>query len=168
MKTETLGMSLLFVLLAFAFNFVLDRFLKDRAEKKQMARRLAAQKSIRETLDDPRPTMSETLEMELSSYRSIALPGDDETKRTIEIYARLGMENDLGLYADGPRAYDVDQAHRDILLAHARRDAAEALLTSQAVLQEVRAINRTITSLCRWLLIGISAYILWAWWKAAS
>jgi hypothetical protein len=146
--------------------YFIDRFLSKRAERKRTEGRLAAQRAIRTTLDDTRPTMAETLEMEINVRRSIALTGDDDTFREIAIHARLAMEADLGKYADGPKPYQVDQAHRDILLAHARRDAAEALLTSQAVLHEVRSIKGSLASLTRTGLFVLVVYVLWLCWKA--
>lgn len=153
-------------LIAALAYYLIERALSKRAERKRTERRLAAQKAIRERLDDPRPTRSETLEMELRALRSIALTGDDDTLREIEICARLTMEDDLGKYADGPTPYDVDQAHRDILLAHARRDAAEALLTSRTALHEIRSIKSTLTSLTRTGSFVLVVYVLWLWWKS--
>jgi hypothetical protein len=162
---NTILMLIVGAFLALGFKLILDRISK-RAEEKRKDEEAARWRAHRDARDDKRPTMGEQLDMELSSARSFAVRGEDEARRDNAIYARILMEDDLGRYAEGPRPYEMDQDHRDILLAHARKDAAEALANTRTVLAEVRGIRRTIDEIVRvaiWLLI---AFIVWSWWKS--
>jgi hypothetical protein len=164
--SDTIGMLVIGAWLALGFKLVLDHFSKRAAEKRK-AERWATFKASRDERDDKRPTMVEALESELDSLRRVALPGDDEAQRNNALYARIVMEDDLGRYAEGPRPYsDLDQAHRDILLAHARKDAAEALANSRTLLLEVRKLTRTLDEINRIAFWLLAAYLLWAWWKS--
>lgn len=152
--------------LALGIKLVLNYFSKRSAEKREAERR-AKLKARRDEREDKRPTMLEALHSELDAYRSIALTGDDEAQRNNALYARTVMEDDLGRYAEGPRPYaDIDQEHRDILLAHARRDAAEALPTSQTVLREVRRLTSALDEFSRYAFWAMVAFLLWTWWKS--
>lgn len=151
--------------LALGFKLILDHFSK-RAEAKRNAERAAMFKARRDERDDKRPTMVEQLDMELNVARGIAVRGEDETRKFNAMFARLTMEDDLGRYAEGPRPYEMDQAHRDILLAHARRDAAEALANSQTLLLEVRKLTRALDEMNRVAFWLLAAYLLWSWWKS--
>lgn len=124
-------------------------------------------KAGRDERDDKRPTMVEALESELDAHRKFAVRGDDEVERKNALYARVVMEDDLGRYAEGPRPYaDLDQTHRDILLAHARKDAAEALANSRTLLLEVRKLTSTLDEIGRALFWLMAVYLLWSWWKS--
>jgi hypothetical protein len=163
--SETFGMLVMAAWLALGFKLVLDHFSKRAAEKRKAERR-AMFKTRRDEREDKRPTMVEALESELESARWFSRSSDDEAQRNNALYARHVMEDDLGRYAEGPRPYDVDQAHRDILLAHARKDAAEALATSRTLLLEVRRLTSTLDEINRVLFWLLAAYLLWAWWKS--
>jgi hypothetical protein len=76
------------------------------------------------------------------------------------------MEDDLGRYAEGPRPPEIDQAHRDILLAHARKDVAEALATSRTLLREVRRLTRALDEFARAAFLVMAAYLIFNWWKS--
>ena len=52
------------------------------------------------------------------------------------------LDEDLGLYSDPPRYYDLDQETRDRLLAHARQDAAHALINTGDILNQLAIIAR--------------------------
>jgi len=162
---ETIGMLLIGALLALGIKLVLDRFSKRAAEKRKTERQ-AVFKRWRDESDDKRPTMVEALESELNILRGVQVGKVDETERYNALYARHVMEDDLGRYALGPKPYEVDQAHRDILLAHARKDAAEALATSRTLLLEVRKLTGTLDEINRVLLWMLAAYLLWSWWKS--
>src|SRR2546430_8432773 len=162
---DIIGWLVIGAFLAFGFKLILDRFSK-RTEEKRKDERAAMFKAYRDARDDKRPTMGEQLDMELRSARSFAVRGEDEARRDNAIYARILMEDDLGRYAEGPRPYEVDQEHRDILLAHARKDAAEALANTRAVLAEVRSIQRTLNEIVRVAFWVLMAFLLWSWWKS--
>ncbi|MGX1325434.1 putative membrane protein [Bradyrhizobium sp. USDA 377] len=164
--SETFAMLVMGAWLALGAKLLLNRYSK-QAEKKRKAERRALFEARRDERDDKRPTMLEALESELDAYRSIAVRGDDEAQRNNALYARIVMEDDLGRYAEGPRPYaDLDQARRDILLAHARKDAAEALATSRTLLLEVRRLTSALDEINRVLFWLFAAYLLWAWWKS--
>jgi hypothetical protein len=164
--SEAVGMLVMGAWLALGIKLLLDRFSK-RATEKRKAERWATLKARRDEREDKRPTMAEALESELDSLRRVALPGDDEAQRNNALYARIVMEDDLGRYAEGPRPYaDLDQAHRDILLAHARKDAAEALANSRTLLLEVRRLTGTLDEVNRVLFWLLAGYLLWSWWKS--
>jgi hypothetical protein len=163
--SETIGTLFIGALLALGIKLVLDHFSKRAAEKRKAERR-AMFKGWRDQSDDKRPTMVEALESELEISRRLALPNGDEAQRYNALYARHVMEDDLGRYALGPKPYEVDQAHRDILLAHARKDAAEALANSRTLLLEVRRLTSTLDEINRVLFWLFAAFLLWAWWKS--
>lgn len=165
MNENTILMLIVGAFLVLGFKLILDRFSK-RAEEKRKAEEAAEWRARRDAREDKRPTMGDQLRMELSSARSFAPPGADGERRDNAIYARIAMEDDLGRYAEGPRPYEMDQDHRDILLAHARRDAAEALANTRTVLAEVRSIRRTLDGIGRiafWVLIAGLLWIYWRW-----
>jgi len=110
--------------------------------------------------------MAEALDAELEAYRWFARSDEDEAQRNNALYARLVMEDDLGRYAEGPRPYEIDQEHRDILLAHARKDAAEALATSRTLLREIRRLTSSLDELARVAFWLMAAFLLWTWWKS--
>jgi hypothetical protein len=157
--SDTIGWLVMWACLALGINLTLNHFSKRSAEKREAERR-AIFKARRDERDDKRPTMAEALDSELDAYRSIAVRGDDEAQRNNALYARIVMEDDLGRYAEGPRPYDVDQAHRDILLAHARKDAAEALATSQTLLREVRRLTSALDDFGRYAFWAMAAFLL--------
>jgi hypothetical protein len=164
--SDTVGWLVMWACLALGIKLTLDYFSKRSAEKRE-AERWTALKARRDEREDKRPTMVEVLEMELDASRAVALTGDDEAQRNNALYARIVMEDDLGRYAEGPRPYaDLDQAHRDILLAHARRDAAEALATSRTLLREVRSLTSSLNELVRAAFWAMAAFLLWSWWKS--
>jgi hypothetical protein len=164
--SDTVGWLVMWACLALGIKLTLDYFSKRSAEKRE-AERWTALKARRDKREDKRPTMMEALDSELDSYRRIALSSEDEAQRNNALYARIVMEDDLGRYAEGPRPYaDLDQAHRDILLAHARKDAAEALATSRTLLREVRRLTSALDEFGRYAFWAMVAFLLWSWWKS--
>src|SRR5437899_1766337 len=112
--SDTVGWLVIWACLALGIKLALNQFRKKKEESRRAAARRAALKVRRDERDDKRPTMAEALESELETSRQFALTGDDEAQRNNALYARIVMEDDLGRYAEGPRPYDIDQAHRDI------------------------------------------------------
>ena len=120
----------------------------------------------RKQRDDKRPTMVDQMVGEIDALRAIAVHGDDLTEKENAIRARLQMEDDLGWYAEGPAPIDLDQSSRDRLLAHARRDAAEALINSQSALAEVKAFRKEFAENVRYALVAFVIFALSYWWKS--
>ena len=135
-------------------------------QRRQQQERQAKFARLREEREDKRPTMVETMDMELSSLRYFTPRGEDLTAKGNAIIARLEMEDDLGHYAEGPRPIDLDQPKRDLLLAHARRDAAEALANSKSVLEEVRMLRRTFDEMVLYGGITAALIVLAIWVKS--
>jgi len=162
---DSVGWLVMLACLALGIKLTLNYFSKRSAEKRDAERR-AALKARRDERDDKRPTMAEALDTELEMSRRFAITGDDEAQRNNALYARIVMEDDLGRYAEGPRPYEIDQEHRDILLAHTRRDAAEALATSRTLLREVRRLTSSLDELARVAYWAMAAFLLWSWWKS--
>jgi hypothetical protein len=114
--------------------------------------------------------MGEALDSELTAWLRMLPRGSNSTLAANPIIARHILEDDLGRFAEGPTPYQLDQQTRDILLAHARQDAAEALLNTKALLEEMRGLTnawRTQTTELRWGVLSLFAiYFFWAWWKS--
>ncbi|MHC6156570.1 hypothetical protein ACVSQB_32940 [Bradyrhizobium elkanii] len=160
-----IGWLIIWAWLALGIKLLLDHYRK-RTGARRKAEQRAEFKTRRDARDDKRPTMIEELEGRLDAARRLAVRGEDEAQRNNALYAQLLMEDDLGRYAEGPWPYNIDQDHRDILLAHTRRDAAEALANSRTLLQEVRRLTSTLDELNRVAFFVLAAYLLWAWYKS--
>jgi len=163
--SDTIGWLVMWACLALGIKLTLNHFSKRSAEKREAERRTTL-KARRDEREDKRPTMLEALDSELDAHRRLAVRGDDEAQKNNALYARIVMEDDLGRYAEGPRPYEIDQAHRDILLAHARKDAAEALATSRTLLMEVRRLTSAFDEFARYAFWAMAAFLLWSWWKS--
>lgn len=153
------------VWLALGFKWALGRISKKSAEKKQAAFQAEA-KARRELRSDKRPTASEALESELTAIHSRSIRGDNWTIKANPIIARNILDDDLGRFAEGPAPYHLEQDKRDILLANARKDAAEALLNTQALLKEVHALKSALDNFGYQLFWLGAAFLLWTWWKS--
>jgi hypothetical protein len=68
------------------------------------------------------------------------------------------LDADLGHFSDRPPDCVLDQAVRDRLLAHARRDAAHALINTVRLISNVKELKLLI--MMTWLTLGISLVIL--------
>lgn len=165
MENDAVLGSIWFALLALgAIYYFYSRYKK--AKKLRQEQEIRADFARRrEQRDDKRPTMVEQLHMEITALRSVSIRGRDLTIDINNIIARLEMEDDLGRYADGPWFIEMDQQRRDILLAHARRDAAEALANSKSVLREVQQLRRELGELSRYALIGLFVVIGSYYWR---
>ena len=110
---------------------------KQAAERR--ARIKAIGDNIRKSTSDDRPTMAEKLQADLQATREWAPRGDERGLVATQnsTIAEYHLKDDLGLFAGGPKPYEIDQLQRDILLAHARRDAAHALANTETLLDEM-------------------------------
>jgi hypothetical protein len=70
--------------------------------------------------------------------------------------ARNILDEELGFFGHSTISYDVDEATRDTLIAHARQDAAHALLNTGTLLKQMRALRYTL-----WLVVVLLGVIIW-------
>jgi hypothetical protein len=75
--------------------------------------------------------------------------------------AQVVLDTELGKYTDKVPTYQLDQETRDRLLAHARQDAAEALLNTRSLLDELHRLKKFQQI---GALVIIAACVLWVWW----
>ena len=93
--------------------------------------------------------------------------GDNETKIKIGIQAATAqniLHDDLGMFADsdGPAwAYDLEPERRDRLLAHARQDAAHAVVVGTDIYKAVASLNTKVNVLLA-LVICLLGLLFWA------
>ena len=154
------------VWIAVALYWLFRRISRKSREKKKSLRQAEA-KAARELRADKRPTYAEALESEVAATRAVMYPDENWTLTVNAIVASKTLEDDLGRFADGPPArYELEQDRRDTLLAHARRDAAEALLNSRTLLNEVNAFKAALNNLSRSLFWLWVALMLWTWWRS--
>jgi len=74
----------------------------------------------------------EALKLQISAIRDWTFAGDPELEGWIRgAIARNVLHEEIGLYADAQPTYHLDQETRDRLLAHARQDAAHALINTE-------------------------------------
>lgn len=86
-------------------------------------------------------TSDQDLQTRLRVIRAIEGENQDAIDATT---ARNILHGDLGIFDDELTTYNLDQATRDRLLAHARQDAAHALISVIKLSREVRSLKRMI------------------------
>ncbi|TAU55734.1 hypothetical protein ELI43_24355 [Rhizobium leguminosarum] len=89
-------------------------------------------------------TAEQDLKTRLGAIR--ALGGNDPAEINATI-ARNILHEDLGRFEGDQTIYGLDQVKRDRLLAHARQDAALAVLGISTITNEVRGLNRKVSFL---------------------
>lgn len=162
---NAVGWLVLWACLAFAIKLTLGYFNKRPEEKRQAARR-AELKARQDARDDKRPTLADAIQTELDFIRDFTPRRDDTPEKRSEIWARLMLDHDLGRHAESAPPYELNQSQRDTLLANARRDAAEALKNSQAVLQQVQGLTNRLNEFGRYLTWALGIVVLYYWWKS--
>jgi hypothetical protein len=73
--------------------------------------------------------------------------GQDPTEAINAAIAKNVLHEELGYYSDQPCSYNLDQSTRDTLLAHARQDAAHALVINISLLRESAQLKERINRL---------------------
>jgi len=99
-----------------------------------------------------RPTAVESLRTALKTRRELEGRLSD-TDVNFEV-ARNVLHEDLGYVGDRRIGYDLEDDTKDILLAHARQDAAHALLNSVTLLKKQKRLH-----LLMYVAVGLLAYI---------
>jgi hypothetical protein len=91
---------------------------------------------------------------------------DDKQRLENQRLAQNILDADLGHFPDPPPDCVLDQAVRDRLLVHARRDAAHALINTGRLISDVKELKQLI--MMTWLTLGISLVVLlltlWPHW----
>lgn len=93
----------------------------------------------------------------IKAQRSLGMKGDSWDNYAV---ARDTLNGDLGLAGKQRDAYNLDQNTRDILLAHARQDAAHALCNSISLLNRIKNLNRVIYCLTVLIIVLILINLL--------
>jgi hypothetical protein len=115
-------------------------------------------------------TAEDALKLKISALRRWTYPGDPKLEGLIRgAVAQNVLHEDLGLHADEPRYYDLDQETRDRLLAHARQDAAHALINTEDILDQLAIITRrfsvaAILFLVAALFLAAAVGSFWVMW----
>jgi hypothetical protein len=108
----------------------------------------------------------EALELQLKAAKGFFVPGDNWDKRANHIIARNSLHTDLGRYSGHLQVYHLDEDTRDRLLAYARQDAAEALCHVSTLMDEVRALRKTLNGLINSIFLCVVVFAVLGWWKA--
>jgi hypothetical protein len=106
-----------------------------------------------------KPSKSEDLNAAVRAQKSMT--GNDPFWINRAISAH-GLHADLGIFRDHEVPYyDMDEHIRDRLIAHARQDAAHALLNTHSIFAELAGIRRRQYMIIV-LFISIIVTIIWA------
>lgn len=71
------------------------------------------------------------------------------------VVARNVLHEDLGRYEGHLHVYNLSDDARDRLLAHARQDAAHALCNTSSLLDQVKALRRTMLTLIGLMIFSV-------------
>jgi hypothetical protein len=113
---------------------------------------------------DKKQTSNEALDMAIKSRKSFSLPGSNWPKDLNHTIARNVVETERGQYSDLQPVYGLDEAARDRLLVHARQDAAEALLHTRSMMDEVYRLKKAQAKFGYTLLLLVVAGVIWKYW----
>jgi hypothetical protein len=164
-SNDTWGWAVLSVCLFFGFKLVLNYWSR-WSDKKRIKAHGDELHALREAREDKRPTLADAVEWELGFLRRFTPRSGDTNETRSAIWARLMLDADLGRHAESPAPYDLDQSQRDTLLANARKDAAEALKNSQALLREVAALRNTLNEIVQYSTVALVIGLIIYWWKS--
>jgi hypothetical protein len=121
-------------------------------------------------------TSGQALDLALKRDSRYTPPGVDLRKQMNLTIAENALELDLGKFADTLPSYRIDQETRDRLIAHARRDAAEAVCSTRNLIDEIYRLKSEKRNLAITLWIAVAVYwfvqwsnsgfALWPWLNA--
>lgn len=109
-------------------------------------------------------TPKEALRSQIQAALDFPLPDNNREMTTNRAIARNVLHTELGRYAETQPVYSLDQETRDRLIAHARQDAAHALLNTISLMKEVRRINQRTRNTQVGIVVFCIAIALWVWW----
>lgn len=97
-----------------------------------------------------------SLKRALDGARRLAVRGHGDPCETMAIIlAREVLAKDTGRSKDQPLDYQIDQATRDRLLAHTRRDAAHALINTITMMDDAWKARNVTNPRAQWLIFVI-------------
>jgi hypothetical protein len=105
-------------------------------------------------------TADEHLKMLLAMSKDMGWKDANALNRVV---ARNVLHEDLGRFKGRLHAYHLNDDVRDRLLAHARQDAAHALCNTSSLLDQVKALRRTMLVLIGLMIcspLSVTALIL--------
>jgi hypothetical protein len=138
MAHETASLIVLVVFWGLIGVWILGRHRRKGQEEKERAE-ASAKSRARHEAGEPMNAI-ENLEMRLRGARAVHVRGDIWSLTGNRIVADNILDEELGRFPERT-AHNVDQETRDTLLVNARRDAAEALLNTQALIREIHAMK---------------------------
>lgn len=110
-------------------------------------------------------TAEEAYAAAIKAMRTVTHPSEVRRGFADEMLAENILHKELGYFSDPLAEYSLDQETRDRLLAHARQDAAHALIIALRLSNEVKVLAELIWTI-RAILIGLSAVfalmVLWS------
>jgi hypothetical protein len=89
-------------------------------------------------------TADEHLKMALAMAKDMGWKDPNALNRVV---ARNVLHDDLGRFKGRLHVYHLNDDTRDRLLAHARQDTAHALINTATLLDQVKALRRTVNLL---------------------
>ena len=94
----------------------------------------------------------EGLKLALKAHKDFGLPGQFHENAVV---ARNVLHEDLGYYTEKPTDYGGDPNLICRLAAHARQDAAHALVNTDTIMDDLRRIKRR-----QWVVIALLVLVL--------
>jgi hypothetical protein len=112
----------------------------------------------RENMEREKITAENAYEQRVRGALAVMSPGEDKQRLEDQLLAQNILHADLGHFSDPPPDYVLGEAVRDRLLAHARQDAAHALINTSRLISDVKELKRLV--MMSWLTLGIFLVIL--------
>lgn len=97
---------------------------------------------------------SDDLALRLASLKRLKLTGVGQKNHSI---AENILDEELGRFRDSLQSsYDLTETVRDRLVVHSRRDAAQALLNTISLLDEIQSLRKQVSTSVslNWLALG--------------
>jgi hypothetical protein len=109
-------------------------------------------------------TSEEALERAIKAHRRVFVPGRSWPVQANRTIAENVLNQELGHFADRHSPYHLDQETRDLLLAHTRQDAAQALLNTISMMEEIHRLKKTLSILGFALFVSLVWIEVWKYW----
>jgi hypothetical protein len=106
--------------------------------------------------DRKRQDFDAWLRSRLNAYYTWTAPSERNQTSHNAIIGESLLKQDLGVIGEWQNTYDLDEDIRDRLIAHARQDAAHAVLNTASLLDEVVVLRKRVRSL---IFIGIAVLV---------
>lgn len=166
MNMQDVATSVAWWLLLSMILWVFNRHNARVAETKFSAEHQEELKKRRARDDGGRLTAIESLKDEMRAAHTLWSKEESWPLKSNTIFARNLLDDDLGKFAERYAHFDLDEATRDILLAHARRDAAEALLNTRTLLEQSHARQKSYREMYGQVYFFAIVFVLYSWWQS--